>query len=112
MPIVMPSSFHRSPLHHWHVAHGARFAEFDGWQVPLSYTDPRLEADAARSGLGLDDISSFAKLSLRGTGVPAIAVALGNIDVRRLSIHDGAIACRLTEQCLFLLASSTNKARL
>ena len=110
--MVMPSAVHRSPLHHWHVAHGARFAEIDGWQVPIAYTDPRQEADAVRSGIGLADISPFAKLSLRGSGVPAVAVALGNIDVRRLSIHDGAIACRLTEQSVFLLASSPNKTSL
>jgi sarcosine oxidase subunit alpha len=112
MPSTTPFAVHRSPLHHWHVARGARFAECDGWQVPLAYADPRDEVGAARSGVGLADVSPFAKLSLRGPGVPALAAALGNLAPRRVLPVAGGLACRLSEQCLYLLASSTSKASL
>jgi sarcosine oxidase subunit alpha len=105
MSSATPSAVHRSPLHHRHVARGARFADRDGWQVPLAYIDPRDEVEAARNGVGLADVSSFAKLSLRGPGVPAVAATLGIIAPHGVAAIDGAIACFLTERCLFLLAS-------
>jgi heterotetrameric sarcosine oxidase gamma subunit len=101
----------RSPLHHWHAAHGARFAERDGWQVVAAYSDPGQEAQTARAGLGLADISAFAKLSLRGPAVAELAQALVR-DSAALSprgvapVPDGtALACRLADDQLLLLAS-------
>jgi len=110
MPAGTPSPVRRSPLYHWHLARGARFVEMDGWQLPLSYTDPRQETEAARNGLGLADVSPLAKLSLRGPGVAAVAVALGNVGPRSVSKIEAGLACRLTEDCLFLLAGSTRLA--
>lgn len=112
MPTAMRFAVHRSPLHHWHLAHGAHFAEIDGWQVPVSYADPRQEVEAARNGLALADISHLPKLSLRGPGVSAVAAALGNVVPRRVEANNGVLVCRLAEQCLFLLAYSTSKADL
>jgi heterotetrameric sarcosine oxidase gamma subunit len=53
----------RTPLHHWHAAHGARFIDRGGWQVVAAFADARREADAARAGLGLADISAFVDLT-------------------------------------------------
>jgi heterotetrameric sarcosine oxidase gamma subunit len=53
----------RTPLHHWHAAHGARFIARDGWQVVVAFSDAQREADAARAGLGLADISASADAS-------------------------------------------------
>jgi glycine cleavage system aminomethyltransferase T len=110
MPAGTPSPVRRSPLYHWHLARGARFVEMDGWQLPLSYTDPRQETEATRNGLGLADVSPFAKLCLRGPGVAAVAVALGNLGPRSVLKIEAGLACRLTEDCLFLLAGSTRLA--
>ena len=112
MTTATPSAVNRSPFHHWHVARGARLVDSDGWQLPLAYTDPRDEAKAARESVGLADISAFAKLSLRGPGVPALAAALGSLAPRRVLTMDTGLACRLTDRCLYLLASSTSKASL
>jgi sarcosine oxidase subunit alpha len=101
----------RSPLHHWHAAHGARFADRDDWQVVTSYSDPRREVEAARSGLGLADISAFTKISVRGPGVaaliPSLTVDGASLSPRGVALTpDGlALACRLTEDHLLLLAS-------
>ena len=114
----VPSVLARTPLHPWHAAHGARFAERDGWQVVADYGGGEREAEAARSGLGLADVSAFAKLSLRGPGVSALARALAQ-DGAALSprgvaaLSPGpALACRLTEDHLLLLASSMAPAAL
>src|SRR6516165_3812712 len=101
----------RTPLHHWHAAHGARFTDRDGWQVVASYTEARREADAARTSLGLADISASAKVSLRGVGVPSLVEALLPDGAARrpggVAALPGepALACRLTDDHLLFLAS-------
>jgi glycine cleavage system aminomethyltransferase T len=49
----------RTPLYHWHVRHGARMANRDGWQVPLVCSSVEQEVAAARSGVALADISAL-----------------------------------------------------
>jgi glycine cleavage system aminomethyltransferase T len=101
----------RTPLHHWHTAHGACLTDRDGWQVVAAYTDAGREGAAARAGLGLADISASAKVSLRGTGVPALVEALlpdGAAPRPRGAASlpgEPALACRLTDDHLLLLAS-------
>ena len=29
---------HQTPLHEFHVSHGARMVEFAGWHMPIMYT--------------------------------------------------------------------------
>jgi sarcosine oxidase subunit alpha len=94
----------RTPLHDWHAAHGARFVERDGWQVVSAYSTPEREAEAARAGLGLADVSAFAKLSLHSR----VSVDLAP---RGVALLPGpALACRLTEDQLLLLGSTPNGA--
>jgi heterotetrameric sarcosine oxidase gamma subunit len=100
-------------LHEWHRAHGARFADQDGWQVVAAYSGAEPEATAARAGLGLADVSAFAKLSLRGPGVPSLVPSLvpdsPALSPRGVAALPGepALACRLTHDHLLLLGSTT-----
>jgi hypothetical protein len=103
----------RSPLHHWHVKRGARFIDQDGWQVPASYAGKDSEVQAARTGLGLADISAFTKISLLGRGVAGLAQTLAGdsmaLKPRGVASLDAAgwlLACRLTAEHLLLLAST------
>jgi sarcosine oxidase subunit alpha len=104
----------RTPLHSWHAARGARFDDRAGWQVVAGYAGAQAEAEAARSGLGLADVSAFAKVSLRGPGVSALAP--GGAALRLLGVTalppGPALACRLTEDHMLLLASSPDAAAL
>ncbi len=104
----------RTPLHHWHVEHGARLADNDGWQVAAVYSAVEREIAAARAGLGLADLSAFAKVSVLGKGVAALTRALRGeapelkpLDVAALTAPVSALACRLTEEQLLLLANTT-----
>jgi aminomethyltransferase len=104
-------------LHHWHAAHGAHFSDWDGWQVAECYTSIESETAAARAGVGLCDVSAFAKASLIGPGVSALTRELvGNASaLRPLGVAAAGslvLACRLTEDHLLLLASTTNPAGL
>jgi glycine cleavage system aminomethyltransferase T len=75
------------------------------------------EVQAARTGLGLADISAFTKISLLGPGVAAAAQALAGDGpavrprgVAALNAGGRLLACRLTDEHLLLLASTTDPA--
>jgi glycine cleavage system aminomethyltransferase T len=107
----------RTPLHHWHAAHGAHFGDWDGWRVAECYTSIESETAAARAGVGLCDISAFAKASLIGPGVSALTRELAGdaAATRPLGVAAAGglvLACRLTENHLLLLASTTSPASL
>jgi sarcosine oxidase subunit alpha len=101
----------RTPLHDWHAAHRARFEARNGWQVPMVYSSPAGEAEEARRDVGVADISALAKLSLRGKGLagfteklsPSSAAAQSR-GVANVRCPDPALACRLTDDHLLLLA--------
>jgi glycine cleavage system aminomethyltransferase T len=101
----------RTPLHHWHAAHGARFAEFHGWQVVAAYGGAGLEAESVRAGVGLVDISANTKTSLLSRhltaavrGLVAEGAAVRPLGVSVLNAEAKVLACRLTDGHLLLLA--------
>jgi sarcosine oxidase subunit alpha len=102
----------RTPLYAWHQSRGAHFIDRDGWQVVAAYSSANPESAAARAGLGIADISAFAKVSLRGSGVPSLTTALvpdsAASQLRGVAVIPGesALACRLTDDHLLILASS------
>ncbi len=57
------------PLYEMHKDLGARFGEFAGWLVPMSYTSTMEEHMAVRTNVGIFDISHMGRLRLRGSGV-------------------------------------------
>jgi aminomethyltransferase len=72
----------RSPLHDRHVALGAKFAAFGGWEMPLEYAGGAgqrgtagggvlREHAAVRESVGVFDVSHLGKLRVRGEGTVA-----------------------------------------
>lgn len=59
---------HQSPLHDRHVAAGAKFAEFGGWEMPLQYSGVIDEHQAVREAVGVFDVSHLGKASVTGPG--------------------------------------------
>ncbi|TSD55559.1 glycine cleavage system aminomethyltransferase GcvT [Aeromicrobium piscarium] len=59
-----------SPLHDRHVALGAKFAEFGGWDMPVEYSGGGVLAEhaAVRESVGLFDVSHLGKAVVRGAG--------------------------------------------
>ena len=74
-----------SPLHDRHVALGAKFSEFGGWEMPLEYSTGVLKEHAAvRERVGIFDVSHLGKLVVRGDGaVEALNACLTN-DLHRI----------------------------
>lgn len=55
-----------TPLTEWHLSHGARTAEFAGYQMPIQYTSIVAEHNATRTAAGLFDISHMGRLRFEG----------------------------------------------
>jgi heterotetrameric sarcosine oxidase gamma subunit len=104
----------RTPLHDWHAVHGARFRDDNGWLIPTSYSGA-----GGATGRLLADISACAKICLLGRGVPAATEALLGESAaskpRGVASFDAggpALACRLAEDRLLLLASTPKSGAL
>ena len=55
-----------SPLHAAHVAAGASFTDFAGWQMPVRYSSDLAEHHAVRTAAGLFDLSHMAEIRVSG----------------------------------------------
>jgi aminomethyltransferase len=71
-----------TPLTDWHVAHGARMAEFAGYSMPIQYSTIITEHTATRSAAGLFDISHMGRLRFEG---PRAAQLLDHVLTRRVT---------------------------
>jgi glycine cleavage system T protein/glycine cleavage system H protein len=65
-----------TPLHHWHLAHGARMVEFAGWAMPLQYASIIDEHLATRNACGMTDISHMGRLRFEGPGAAEFLAGL------------------------------------
>jgi len=65
----------RTPIHERHVALGARFTGFGGWEMPVRYGSIIDEHRAVRSAAGLFDLSHMGELWVSG---PDAAVGLAS----------------------------------
>ncbi|MYE88191.1 FAD-dependent oxidoreductase [Candidatus Poribacteria bacterium] len=61
-----------TPIHQWHLDHGAEMMVAGLWLRPNHYGDPAAEAMAVRERVGLIDVSPLGKLQLTGPGVPEL----------------------------------------
>ena len=78
----MPSALLRTPLHDRHVALGAKFGGFAGWDMPLEYTTVRDEHRSVRTRCGVFDVSHMGQITVVGDGARAYLdeVLTNNID--------------------------------
>ncbi len=72
----------KTPLHDWHVRHGARMVEFAGWSMPVQYTSIIQEHLATRAACGIADISHMGRLRFEG---PGAEVFLAELLTRRVA---------------------------
>lgn len=56
----------QSPIHAVHVELGAKFVDFAGWEMPISYGGIKAEHLATRTGATLFDVSHMGRLAIRG----------------------------------------------
>ncbi|WP_037074694.1 2Fe-2S iron-sulfur cluster-binding protein [Pseudonocardia spinosispora] len=61
-----------SPMHSWHVGHGAVPLVAGQWIRPEHYGDPAGEVRGVRENVGIIDVTPIGKLDLRGPDVPKL----------------------------------------
>lgn len=113
-----------SPLHNVHVALGAAFTDFAGWQMPVRYSSDLAEHHAVRTAAGIFDISHMAEIAVDG---PDAAAFLDTALAGRLSamtpgkakyslvldehggIVDDLIVYRMTDTSFLIVANASNR---
>jgi aminomethyltransferase len=114
-----------SPLHAAHVAAGASFTDFAGWQMPVRYSSDLAEHHAVRTAAGLFDLSHMAEILVLG---PEAAEALDYALAGRISavaagqakyslllgreggIVDDLVAYRTGDDRFLIVANASNRA--
>ncbi|HEY5319717.1 MAG TPA: glycine cleavage system aminomethyltransferase GcvT [Galbitalea sp.] len=114
-----------SPLHDVHVAAGASFTDFAGWQMPVRYSSDLAEHHAVRTAAGLFDLSHMAEILVLGPeAADALdyalagkisAVAVGQAKYSLLLARDGGIiddlvVYRTGEDRFLVVANASNRA--
>ncbi len=56
----------RTPFYQFHADHGARFVDFAGWQMPISYGSIHAEHHQVRHWGGLFDVSHMGRIEIAG----------------------------------------------
>lgn len=76
----------RSPLHENHVAAGARFGEFGGWEMPLRYPDGSVaEHLKTREAVGIFDVSHLGIVRVTGEDAADSLNSVLTNDLSRIS---------------------------
>ncbi len=124
--VLAATQFHpvrRTPMHHWHEQHGARWLDAGHWKRPESYGNPVAEVQAIRSGVGVIDVSTLGKLELVG---PDAAELLERVYVNRWAglkpgaarygvmcnedgiVFDDGVGTRLSQDHFYITATTGN----
>ena len=113
-----------SPLHQLHVAAGASFTDFAGWQMPVRYSSDLAEHHAVRTAAGIFDISHMAEILVSGPDAPAFldyalagklsAIALGQAKYSLLlaesgGIIDDLVVYRRADDAFLVVANAGNR---
>jgi aminomethyltransferase len=56
----------RTPFYNFHVEHGARFVDFAGWEMPMTYGSIIEEHKQVRESGGIFDVSHMGRLKISG----------------------------------------------
>ena len=116
-----------TPMHNWHLAHGASMMNAGLWKRPEHYGNPAAEVIGTRSSLGLIDVSTLGKIQVKGKDVPALLEMLYTNKWSKLAvgrarygvmcneegiITDDGVAARLDEETFYVTATSGGVAGL
>jgi aminomethyltransferase len=78
------TSLKKTPLHPFHVIHGARLVDFSGWEMPVQYKGILQEHRAVRRAAGLFDVSHMGEVDVRGPDAARLLDSLVTNDVSRM----------------------------
>lgn len=111
-----------SPMHDWHVKHGAAMMNAGLWKRPDHYGDPSAEVRAVRERVGLIDVTPLGKFHLHGPGVPSLLERVytnrwQKLDIGRVRyglmvneegvVLDDGVTARLDDDFFYMTATSS-----
>mgnify|MGYP000120865347 CR=1 FL=1 len=85
-------SLQRSPLRDHHEERGARFTDFGGWEMPVSFDSIREEHAAVREGAGKFDVSHMGEIEVEGPDAAELMCRLTTNDPTSLDPGEGQYA--------------------
>ncbi|WP_127783367.1 glycine cleavage system aminomethyltransferase GcvT [Rhodococcus sp. X156] len=119
------SQLRQSPVRDQHVALGATFAPFGGWEMPVSYAGVVAEHTSVREAVGVFDVSHLGKAAVRGPGAAELVNRCLTNDLGRISpgqaqytlcctpdggVVDDLIAYLVSDDEVFLVPNAANTA--
>jgi aminomethyltransferase len=114
-----------SPLQAQHLAAGASFTDFAGWQMPVRYSSDLAEHHAVRTAAGLFDLSHMAEILILGPEaadaldyalagkISAVAIGQAKYSLllgRNGGILDDLVVYRTGEDRFLIVANASNRA--
>ena len=82
-------SLRRSPLHDHHEERGARFTDFGGWEMPVSFDSIREEHTVVRERAGKFDVSHMGEIEVEGPDAAELMCRLTTNDPTALDPGEG-----------------------
>ncbi|MGB3696743.1 MAG: glycine cleavage system aminomethyltransferase GcvT [Gordonia sp. (in: high G+C Gram-positive bacteria)] len=113
------------PIADRHTALGASFAEFGGWNMPVSYAGTVAEHTAVRTAVGIFDVSHLGKVLVSGPGAAAFINSTLSNDLTKIEpgkaqytlccndrggVVDDLIAYLVSDDEVFLVPNAANTA--
>jgi aminomethyltransferase len=80
------ATLRKTALNATHRAHKAKMVDFGGWDMPVEYSGLIAEHMAARTGVGLFDVSHMGDIQFRGPGSLAAVQRLCMNDASKLAV--------------------------
>lgn len=123
--LVTDEELLQGPLESRHRAHGATFAPFGGWSMPVSYAGTVGEHNATREAVGLFDVSHLGKALVAGPGAAEFVNSALTNDLHRIGpgqaqytlccaedggVIDDLIAYYVSDDEIFLVPNAANTA--
>ena len=95
-------SLQRSPLRDHHEERGARFTDFGGWEMPVSFDSIRDEHAAVRERAGKFDVSHMGEIVVEGPDAAELMGRLTTNDPGALDPGEGQYAAITNEEGIIL----------
>ena len=87
-----------TPLRDWHAAHGARFVDFFGWEMPVQYAGILDETRTVRNKGGLFDLCHMGRLEIHGPDREALVERVFSGRLAKLKIGRAKYGFLLNEE--------------
>lgn len=118
---------HESPLHSYHIEHGAQLVEYAGWQMPIRYASIQDEHRQVRTSGGLFDVSHMGRVKMSGLHTKRLLERLctrriGNMTAGQCrysmvcneqgGVRDDVIVNRMDEDEFLVVVNASNREKL